>query len=143
MPEVVAAAKLLADEGVAATVIDVTSADRLYRSWQAELRAASTSARPPDLAGRTALGRLLSGSSGTPGLRAGAAEPLDVPIVTVHDAASHALAWVGAAVGALTVPLGFDEFGQSGSVEDLYRHLGFLPDQIATTALVALQACYG
>jgi pyruvate dehydrogenase E1 component len=139
MPEVVAAAELLAGEGVAATVIDVTSADRLYRSWQAELRAASASARPADLAGRTALGRLLSGAAGIPTLCAGATEPLDAPIVTVHDAASHALAWVGAAVGARTLPLGFDEFGQSGSVADLYGHLGFLSDQIATSALVAAQ----
>lgn len=80
------------------TVIDVTSADRLYRSWQAELRAASASARPADLAGRTGLGRLLSGAAGIPAMGEGATEPLDAPIVTVHNASSHALAWVGAAL---------------------------------------------
>lgn len=133
MPEVLAAAELLADEGVAAPVIDVTSPDRLYRSWQAELRAASKAAVKPDIKGQTVLGQLLSGTTGRP-------EPLGAPIVTVHDASSHALAWVGAAVGAPTVAVGFDEHGQSGSIADLYGHLGFLPDQIVTAALIASEA---
>ncbi len=125
LPEVVAASALLADEGVAAPVIDVTSADRLYRSWQAALRTASTTATTANL-GASALGGLLGG------------EHRHAPIVTVHDAASHALAWVGGCFGAPTVPVGFDTFGQSGTIDDLYRALGFLPDQIATAALAAL-----
>ncbi len=83
MPEVLAAAALLEESGVAAAVIDVTSADRLYRDWQRELREAAA-ARGADVRRRTVIGRLL-GSAGAP-----------APIVTVHDAASHALAWVGA-----------------------------------------------
>ncbi len=124
MPEVVQAAGLLADEGVAATVVDVTSADRLYRSWRAGLRAAAASARAPDPMGQTAFGRLMG-------------DPLHAPVVTVHDAASHALVWVGAAAGVVTVPIGFDEFGQSGSIPEVYGSLGFLPDQIVTAALMA------
>lgn len=128
LPEVLAAAALLAEEGVAAPVIDLTSPDRLYRSWQAELRAAASAARAPDVAGASDLGALLVAGG----------EPRHAPIVTVHDAASHALAWLGSAVGAPTVPLGFDEFGQSGSIEELYGRLGWLPDQIATAALTAI-----
>jgi pyruvate dehydrogenase E1 component len=125
LPEVVAGAELLADEGVAAAVIDVTSADRLYRSWQGALRAAAASSTRPDL-DATVLGALIP--------------PADrrAPIVTVHDAASHALAWLGSCFGAPTVPLGFDAFGQSGTIEELYGSLGLLPDQIATAALGTL-----
>jgi len=130
LPEVLAASAILAGEGVAAPVIEVTSADRLYRSWQAELRASAAAGRFPDLAGRTSIGGLLGGS--------GPGEAPTDPIVTVHDAAGHALAWVGAALGAPTTPLGFDVFGQSGSIEELYGHLGWLPEQIATAALGAL-----
>ncbi len=126
LPEVLAASELLAGEGVAAPVIDVTSADRLYRSWQHELRATAASARTPDVAATT-LGRLLDGAGG------------GAPVVTVHDAASHALAWLGGPVGASTVAIGFDEFGQSGSIEEIYGHLGWLPEQIATAALGALR----
>lgn len=133
LPELLAASGILADEGVAAPVVEATSADRLYRSWQAELRSAAAAARPPEVAGRTTIGRLLGGPAKGDGRQS------SDPIVTVHDAASHALAWVGAAVGAPTIPLGFDVFGQSGSIEELYGHLGWLPEQIATAALGALR----
>lgn len=125
LPEVVAAAKLLHGEGVAAAVIDVTSADRLYRSWQAALRQAGHTARRPSME-ETRPARLFP--------------PADrhAPIVTVQDAASHALAWIGGCFGAPVVPLGFDVFGQSGTVDDLYDHLGLRPEQIVTAALGAL-----
>ncbi len=125
MPETVAASALLADEGVAAPVIDVTSADRLYRSWQDTLRAAASRAAPPDVNAGT-IGTLF------------APDQRHAPIVTVHDAASHALAWIGGCFGAPVVPLGFDEFGQSGSVDELYEHLGLRPEQIVNAALGAL-----
>src|SRR5439155_5596382 len=38
MPEVVAAASALEDEGVSTAVIDVTSIDRLYHGWRATVR---------------------------------------------------------------------------------------------------------
>lgn len=125
MPEVVAASSLLADEGVAAPVIDVTSADRLYRSWQRSLRIGVLSSTVPDVDGCT-LGSLF------------APEARHAPIVSVHDAASHALAWIGACFGAQVVPIGFDVWGQSGTIDDLYEHLGFQPEQIVNAALAAL-----
>ncbi|HYJ75786.1 MAG TPA: hypothetical protein VEV65_09305, partial [Kineosporiaceae bacterium] len=99
LPEVVAASDELAEEGIAAHVVDVTSLDRLYRAWQRTLRQGVRTATAPSLPGalRTAFG-----------VDAGRA-----PVVTVHDAASHAMAWLGSALGVPCVPLGVDEFGQS------------------------------
>ncbi|MEX2625480.1 MAG: pyruvate dehydrogenase [Ilumatobacteraceae bacterium] len=124
LPEAVAAARQLADEGVRALVLDLTSPDRLYRSWRHGLRAASRAARP---AGDDHhLATLLH-----PGERR-------APIVTVHDAASHHLAWLGSVFGTRVVPVGVDEFGQSGSIPDLYGVFDLLPDQLTNAALVAL-----
>ena len=125
VPEAVHAATLLAAEGVAATVLDLVSPDRLYREWRTELRAASRGARPARLGGLH-LAALLEGAERR------------APIVTVHDAASHALAWLGSVFGQRVLPVGVDEFGQSGSIADLYEHFDLLPDQIANAALVAL-----
>ena len=104
MPEVLTAAAELADEGIAATVVDVTSPDRLYRAWQRTLRQGVRTATAPSIPGaiRSAFGHR-------------------APVVTVHDAASHAMSWLGSALGVPAVSLGVDSFGQSGSVADLYR----------------------
>ena len=47
LPEVLAAAAELADEGVAATVLNITSADRLYAEWQASRLGGIRSASMP------------------------------------------------------------------------------------------------
>jgi pyruvate dehydrogenase E1 component len=114
------AAVLLADEGVAATVVDVTSLDRLFRGWVSTARAPIR-----DVAAtreRSHVASLLS-----PG----------EPIVTVHDAASHAMAWLGSVHGSSVVPLGIDEFGQSGTIADLYRRFDLAPEAITNAALLA------
>ncbi|MFG1952965.1 pyruvate dehydrogenase [Micromonospora sp. NPDC048830] len=121
LPEVLAAAAELADEGIAAHVVDVTSLDRLYRAWQRTLRQGVRTATVPSVPGA---------------LRSAFADR--VPVVTVHDAASHAMAWLGSALGAPAVPLGVDEFGQSGSVQELYELHDLLPGSIVNAALAAL-----
>ncbi|GAB3848624.1 1-deoxy-D-xylulose-5-phosphate synthase N-terminal domain-containing protein [Micromonospora andamanensis] len=121
LPEVLSAAAELADEGVAAHVVDVTSLDRLYRAWQRTLRQGVRTATVPSVPGA---------------LRSAFADR--VPVVTVHDAASHAMAWLGSAVAAPAVPLGVDEFGQSGTVHDLYDLHDLLPGSIVNAALAAL-----
>ena len=63
------------------------------------------------------------------------------PIITVHDGASHALAWLGSVYGSLVVPLGVDEFGQSGGRADLYKHFGIDAEGIVEAALLALNRC--
>jgi pyruvate dehydrogenase E1 component len=121
LPEVLAAAAELTDEGIAADVVDVTSADRLYRAWQRTLRQGVRTATAPSIPGalRTAF-------------------PDRAPIVTVHDAASHTLSWLGSALGVPCVSLGVDSFGQSGAVADLYRANDLDPGSIVNAALAAL-----
>ncbi|MCT9929877.1 pyruvate dehydrogenase [Planotetraspora sp. A-T 1434] len=124
LPEVLAAAAELADEGIAAHVIDVTSLDRLYTAWQRTLRQGVRTATTPSVPGA------LRAAFGERGGRA--------PVVTVHDAASHAMAWLGSALGVPAVPLGVDAFGQSGTVRDLYELHDLLPGSIVNAALAAL-----
>jgi pyruvate dehydrogenase E1 component len=121
LPQVLAAAEELAEEGIAAHVVDVTSLDRLYTAWQRTLRQGVRTATAPSTAG--ALRQIF-------GERA--------PIVTVHDASSHAMAWLGSALGVPCVPLGVDQFGQSGSVHDLYELHDLLSGSIVNAALAAL-----
>jgi pyruvate dehydrogenase E1 component len=121
MPEVLAAAAELADEGIAATVVDVTSPDRLYRAWQRTLRQGVRTATAPSIPGA---------------LRS--AFPERAPVVTVHDAASHTMSWLGSALGVPAVSLGVDAFGQSGSVADLYRAHDLDSGSIVNAALAAL-----
>jgi pyruvate dehydrogenase E1 component len=125
LPEAVHAARLLADEGVAVTVLDLTSPDRLYREWRDELHHAAREARPADLASLH-LATLLTDAE------------RHAPIVTVHDAASHSLAWLGSVFGQRVTPVGVDAFGQSGTIADLYELFDLLPEQLANAALVSL-----
>ncbi len=127
LPEVLAAAAELAEEGIAAHVVDVTSVDRLYSAWQRTLRQGVRTATAPSIPG--ALRTAFPASAGR------------APVVTVHDAASHAMAWVGSALGVPCVPLGVDEFGQSGTVADLYELHDLLPGSITNAALAALSLC--
>lgn len=122
-PEVVEAARILDAEGLPVVVLDITSSDRLYRGWRDTLRTATRGARPA--APTFHLASLL------------APHERHLPIVTVHDAASHHLAWLGGVFGARTVPVGVDTFGQSGSIADLYHHFDMTADQIVNAVLVA------
>ena len=121
MPEVLAAAAELGEEGIAAHVVDVTSADRLYRAWQRTLRQGVRTATVPSIPGAL---RSVFGDR--------------APIVTVHDASSHTLSWLGSALGVPAVSLGVDGFGQSGAVSDLYRAHDLDPGSIVNAALAAL-----
>jgi pyruvate dehydrogenase E1 component len=56
----------------------------------------------------------------------------------VQDGASHSLAFLGSAWGVPVVPLGVDEFGQSGSRRDVYHQVGIDADQIVNAAMLAL-----
>jgi pyruvate dehydrogenase E1 component len=123
VPEVLAAADALDSEGLPALVLDLTSADRVYHGWRTGLRDAARDARPA--AGDHHLARLLGG------------DERRLPIVTVHDASSHHLAWLGGVFGVPVFPVGVDAFGQSGSIPELYGLFDLLPEQIVNAALVA------
>lgn len=120
LPEVLEAAAELADEGVVANVIDVPSPGRFYRAWQRTVRQAVRTATTPSMAGtlRTVLGGR--------------------PLVSIHDSASHGLAWLGSAMGVAQVALGVDEFGQSGTIADLYAAQDLDAGSIVNAALAVL-----
>lgn len=124
MPEAVEAVALLADEGVTATLIDATSLDRLFSDWRRAQRAAVEGGRR--IAPTFHLASLIH------------PEERHIPIVTVHDAASHSMAWIGSVFGQRTVPVGVDAFGQSGTISELYGLFGLRPEQLVNAALVAL-----
>jgi pyruvate dehydrogenase E1 component len=63
-------------------------------------------------------------------------------VVTAHDASSHALAWLGSALGVPCVSLGVDDFGQSGTVEDLYGIHDLTSGAIVNAALAALSMAH-
>ena len=111
VPEAVAAARLLRERGILASVFVVTSADRLYRGLP----------QP-----RPHLERLVS------------ADEEGVPVVSVLDGHSHALAFIGSALGVPQTALGVDHFGQSGTRGDLYRYYGIDAPAIARAARVLL-----
>jgi pyruvate dehydrogenase E1 component len=107
VPEAVEASRLLSERGVLASVFVVTSPGRLYRGLRAP---------------RPYLEELVS------------ADEEGVPVVSVLDGHSHALAFIGAALGVPQLPLGVDDFGQSGTRADLYRHYGIDAAAIAGAA---------
>jgi pyruvate dehydrogenase E1 component len=125
VPDAIEAARRLHAEGIAANVLAITSAERLYNDIRTSRRA------------------LLETAHGQPGLghleRLIPADERRAPIVTVQDGASHSLAFLGSVWGVPVVPLGVDEFGQSGSRADLYRATGINADQIVNAAMLALE----
>ena len=122
--EAVEAVRFLVKEEVAASLVVVTSPERLSAEVHGRhLRAIRDRAST----GLDHLGTLLP----QPSRR--------TPIVTVLDGASHALSFMGAAYGAPVVPLGVDSFGQSGTVADLYAHEGIDAHHIIEGALLAIE----
>jgi pyruvate dehydrogenase E1 component len=114
LPQVLAAADQLAAAGRAVDVLCLTSPDLVFRALQARRGLADVE--------DGILDELL------PAERA-------APIVTVLDGHPHTLSFLGA---VQTVPiscLGVDDFGQSGDVEDLYRHFGIDAETIVGAAL--------
>jgi pyruvate dehydrogenase E1 component len=113
--EAIAAAGMIGEYRREIGVLAVTSADRLHAGWQAASRA-----RIRGLAhARSHVERLL-----TP-------LPPHCTIVSVIDGHPATLSWLGGVRGHRHVGLGVEHFGQSGTVPDLYRHVGIVADSIA------------
>ena len=119
VPEVAEAVNALHEKGIAVNVLNLTSPRRLFEAWQ--------TMQWEDAPGP--FDWLIPTSE------------RHAPIITVHDGASHALAWLGSVYGAHVIPLGVDEFGQSGGRMDLYKHFGIDPEGIVEAALLALNRC--
>ncbi len=114
MPELLAAADELTAAGIALDAVCLTSPDLVFRALQARQ-----------------------------GLREGDDGILEVlfppqrtsPLVTVLDGHPHTLSFLAAIAGAPIACLGVQDFGQSGDVQDLYRHFGIDADTIVGAAL--------
>ena len=125
VPQALAAADLLAEEeGVEATVLCLSSPDRLYHDWQ-RATTAPVRAHGPRLPSH--LDQLLR------------PDERGLPVVTVIDGASHTLSFLGSALATRCIPLGVDSYGQTGSQPELYRHHHVDAAAITTAALVALE----
>src|SRR5262249_52086584 len=109
VPEALAAAATLGGEGVAADGVYLSSPPRLFETWRAAEGTRAARGSDP-------LGWLIP-----PGERG-------APLVTVHDAAPHSLAWLGSVYGAPATSLGVARYGQSGGRDDLYRYYGLDAD---------------
>ena len=123
-PEALEAARLLDLEGIQASVIHLTSPDRIYRSWQGTHASAVASGRV--IRTPSHLHRLVPRSERRR------------PVVSVQDAASHSLAWIGSALGTRQYNLGVDRFGESGTIDDLYELTGISTDSIVNAAIIAV-----
>jgi len=113
LPEVLAAGQILDEFGVPAEVVCLTSADLAFRALMA--RRGLTEAREP-------LDDLFPAGSG-------------VPLVTVLDGHPSALAFLAGLRSAPIACLGVEGFGQSGGIDDLYRHHGIDVDTIVGSAM--------
>ncbi|GHF45551.1 transketolase [Seohaeicola zhoushanensis] len=113
-PEVIAAAGFLADARRDIGVLAVTSADRLHAQWSSALveraRGGAQQLSPVE--------RLLAGV------------PRDCALVTALDGHPLALSWLGSVSGHRVIPLGVAAFGQTGTIQDLYRHFRIDRDAI-------------
>jgi pyruvate dehydrogenase E1 component len=118
LPEVIAAADALATAGIEGDVVCLTSPDLVFRALQARQ-----------------------------GLEGGDEGILDelfpadriTPIVSVLDGHPHTLSFLSAVRAAPIACLGVSDFGQSGDVEDLYRHFGIDTDTIVDAAIDLLE----
>jgi pyruvate dehydrogenase E1 component len=118
LPEVLAAAEQLAEFGVSADVICLTSADLVFQSWRAQ-----------------------QGLQGGSDWILNELFPDDrvAPIVSVLDGHPHTLSFLGGLRGVPMSCLGVADFGQSGEIQDLYSHFGIDTETIVGASLDLLE----
>lgn len=117
-PEAIEAVGMIGEDRRDVGLLAITSADRLNAGWTAAQRA-----RERGLAhARSLIERLL------------ADVPAHCGIVTVIDGHPATLGWLGAVHGHRTRSLGVEHFGQTGTIEALYKHYGIDANAIAAAA---------
>ncbi|KAB2352362.1 transketolase-like TK C-terminal-containing protein [Actinomadura rudentiformis] len=114
VPEALAAADRLHRLGIPADVVCVTSPDLLYRAMRAR--------QGHEQAESWILDQVFPAERAT-------------PLVTVLDGHPHTLAFLATINRVPVTSLGVTGFGQSGSLEDVYRHHGLDVDSIVRAAL--------
>ncbi|WP_413336745.1 transketolase-like TK C-terminal-containing protein [Brevibacterium sp. GP-SGM9] len=128
MTEVLAAADRLEELGVPAEVICVTSPGLLYRALQSKQRRAPAGEVGTASAAESSwiLDQVFPASS-------------TAPLVTVLDGHPHTLSFLATINRVEHVALGVSSFGQSGDIDDVYRHHGIDTDSIVFAALDAVR----
>ncbi len=121
-PEALEAAGFLAAQRRDIGVLAVTSADRLNAGWTAAQRDRARGNQNATCHVERLLGAL----------------PKHCAILTVIDGHPATLSWLGAVAGHRTIPLGVEHFGQTGTLQDLYKHYGIDREGIIQQALGAL-----
>lgn len=113
LEEVLQASDLAYEDGIYANVINVTSADRLFRDY------------------------FRASQRGTPCYLDALLPPTDrhVPMITLLDGHPLTLAWLGALCSAPLKPLGVVDFGEAGSLQQLY-HKHHIDTDAVLTAIV-------
>ncbi len=117
--EAIAAAGLIAESRRDIGVLAVTSADRLNAGWTAAQRERSRGA----VHANSHIERLLS-----------VLGPC-CKMLTVLDGHPATLSWLGAVAGHQTIPLGVEHFGQTGTIQELYR--SFRIDKVSIVKAVS------
>ncbi len=118
-PEAIEAVGLLGESRRDIGLLAITSADRLHAGW--------TGARQlrRDRRGVTHLSHIE---------KLLAPLPRDCGLVTVIDGHPSTLAWLGGVRGHRVEALGVEHFGQTGTIDDLYRHYGIDANAIIDAA---------
>ncbi len=120
-PEAIEAVGLMGEDRRDVGLLAITSADRLNAGWTAAERA-----RQRGTAGALShVERLLAPVS------------RDCGLVTVADGHPATLAWLGGVKGQRVKSLGVEHFGQTGTIQALYRHHGIDTNAILHAAQAA------
>jgi pyruvate dehydrogenase E1 component len=117
-PEALAAWEALSDDLPGLGLLAVTSPDLLHRGWSAS-RGARWGGKASEA---SRIEQLLAPLS------------RDAGLVTLLDGAPASLSWLGGVRGHRVSPLGVDRFGQTGSLQDLYREYRLDADAIVEAA---------
>ena len=114
IPEALAAADRLQQQGIGADILCITSPGLLFEAWQARQGRGHGES--------WILDQLFPSERAT-------------PMVTVLDGHPHTLAFLAAINRVRSSNLGVSRFGQVGSLDDVYRHHGIDTDSIVSAAL--------
>jgi pyruvate dehydrogenase E1 component len=118
-PEAIEATGLIGESRRDVGLLAITSADRLHAGWTAARRLRRERRGVQHL---SHIEKLL------------APLPRDCGIVTVIDGHPAALGWLGSVRGHRMEALGVEHFGQTGTIDELYRHYGIDANAIIDAA---------
>ncbi len=124
--EAIEAVGMMGEERRDIGLLAITSADRLNAGWTAASRARECNR---DRAGYQGHRQIVSHIETLM-----ADVPSNCSLITVMDGHPATLAWLGSVYGHKTRSLGVEHFGQTGTIDDLYKHHGISANSIIRAA---------